>query len=62
MDEKELNMLLSKNLFICLFVYPTNIYEAFIKLFLYTKHCAIWYKFVFYGNKVFRISTLILKK
>lgn len=39
-----------KNLFIHLFVYPTNIYEAFIKLFLYTKDGAMWQKVVFYGN------------
>lgn len=39
-----------KNLFIHLFVYPTNIYEAFIKLFLYTKHCAMWHKAMFCRN------------
>lgn len=37
-------------LFTYWFFYPMNIYKTFIKPFLYTKHCVMWYKVVFYGN------------
>lgn len=49
-EKKTTQYAVAKNLFIHLFAYPTNIYEAFIKLFLYTKHCAMWHKAVFCRN------------